>query len=134
MQISGCSIGMPNEDGLAMHEKADVIQGTLDLMVLQTLDTIGPQHGYGVAARLEQVSGGRLQLNMGTLYPALMRLEQRGLVRGKCSVTQTSRRARYYDLTAAGRRQLVKEKQAWDQMAPASFRPFCAAVRPEGIT
>ena len=100
-----------------MSDKADVLQGTLDLMVLQTLETMGAQHGYGIAARLEQVSGGRLQLNMGTLYPALMRLEQRGLVRGKWGTTETNRKARYYDLTAAGRRQLEKEKQAWDQMA-----------------
>jgi len=100
-----------------MSAKADVLQGTLDLMVLQTLNTLGPQHGYGIAARLEQVSEGRLQLNMGTLYPALMRLEQRGLLRGKWSKTATNRRARYYQLTAAGRRQLTTEKQAWDQMA-----------------
>lgn len=100
-----------------MSDKADVLQGTLDLMVLQTLDTMGPQHGYAIAARLEQVSGGRLQLNMGTLYPALMRLEQRGLLRGKWGTTDTNRRARYYDLTAAGRRQLAQEKAAWDQMA-----------------
>jgi PadR family transcriptional regulator PadR len=100
-----------------MSEKADVLQGTLDLMVLQTLDTMGAQHGYGIAARLEQVSGGRLQLNMGTLYPALMRLEQRGFVRAKWGTTETNRKARYYDLTAAGRRQLAREKQAWDQMA-----------------
>ena len=98
-------------------DKTDVLQGTLDLMVLQTLETMGPQHGYGIAARLEQVSSGALQLNMGTLYPALMRLEQRGLVRGKWGTTDTNRKARYYDLTAAGRRQLAKEKQAWDQMA-----------------
>jgi transcriptional regulator len=108
---------MANEGALVMSEKADVLQGTLDLMVLQTLDTMGPQHGYGIAARLEQVSGGRLQLNMGTLYPALMRLEQRGLLRGKWGTTETSRRARYYDLTAAGRRQLAKEKETWDRMA-----------------
>jgi PadR family transcriptional regulator, regulatory protein PadR len=101
----------------AMADKADVLQGTLDLMVLQTLDTLGPQHGYGIAARLEQVSGGRLQLNMGTLYPALMRLEQRGLLRGKWGTTESNRKARYYDLTAAGRRELAREKQAWDQMA-----------------
>ena len=100
-----------------MSGKADVLQGTLDLMVLQTLDTMGGQHGYGIAARLEQVSGGKLQLNMGTLYPALMRLEQRGLVRAKWGTTETNRKARYYDLTAAGRRQLAKEKRAWDQMA-----------------
>ena len=112
---------MANEAGTSMSEKAadktDVLQGTLDLMVLQTLETMGPQHGYGIAARLEQVSSGALQLNMGTLYPALMRLEQRGLVRGKWGTTETNRKARYYDLTAAGRRQLAKEKQAWDQMA-----------------
>ena len=86
-------------------------------MVLQTLDTIGPLHGYAVAARLEQVSSGALQLNMGTLYPALMRLEQRGLIRGSWGTTDTNRRARYYALTTAGRRQLAKEKQAWEQMA-----------------
>ncbi len=97
--------------------KADVLQGTLDLMVLQTLDSLGPVHGYAIAARLEQVSRGALQLNMGTLYPALMRLEQRGLVRGNWGTTETNRKARYYTLTAAGRRRLVKEKQAWDQMA-----------------
>ena len=97
--------------------KADVLQGTLDLMVLQTLESMGPQHGYAIASRLEQVSGGQLQLNMGTLYPALMRLEQRGLLRGTWGTTDTNRKARFYALTAAGRRALVKEKQAWDQMA-----------------
>jgi transcriptional regulator len=94
-----------------------VLQGTLDLMVLQTLETLGPLHGYAIAARLEQVSGGALRLNMGTLYPGLMRLEQRGLVRGTWGTTYTSRRARFYALTAAGRRQLVKEREAWDRMA-----------------
>lgn len=97
--------------------KADVLQGTLDLMVLQTLDSMGPLHGYAIASRFEQVSGGALQLNMGTLYPALMRLEQRGLVRGKWGVTDANRKARFYELTAAGRRQLAKEKESWDQMA-----------------
>ena len=105
--------------------KADVLQGTLDLMVLQTLDSMGQQHGYAIAARLEQVSGGALQLNMGTLYPALMRLEQRGQIKGAWNTNETNRRARYYALTAAGRRQLAKEKRAWDQMAgiiPALLR------------
>ena len=96
--------------------KADVLQGTLDLMVLQTLDTMGAQHGYAIAARLEQVSGGALQLNMGTLYPGLMRLEQRGLVRGSWGITESNRKARFYALTPAGRRELTKEKQAWDRM------------------
>ena len=86
-------------------------------MVLQTLETLGPVHGYSIAARLEQVSGNALQVNMGTLYPALMRLEQRGLIRGTWGTTETNRKARFYALTAPGRRQLAKEKQAWDRMA-----------------
>jgi transcriptional regulator len=97
--------------------KAEVLQGTLDLMVLQTLDSLGPLHGYAIAARLEQVSGGALLLNMGTLYPALMRLEQRGLLRGSWGTTEANRRARFYALTRAGRRQLATEKRAWDRMA-----------------
>ena len=101
---------MPNSD------KADVLQGTLDLMVLQTLSTLGPLHGYAVAARLEQVSNGALRLNMGTLYPALMRLEQRGLVRGTWGVTDSNRKARFYSITAAGRRRLATKKVEWHQM------------------
>jgi PadR family transcriptional regulator, regulatory protein PadR len=97
--------------------RADVLQGTLDLMVLKILESLGPRHGYAIAARLEQVSGGALLLNMGTLYPALMRLEQRGLIRGTWGTTDTRRRARFYALTAAGRRQLAREQQAWEQMA-----------------
>lgn len=104
---------MPNRE----PSKADVLQGTLDLMVLQTVDSLGPLHGYAIAARLEQVSAGALQLNMGTLYPALMRLEQRGLLRGTWGTTDTNRKARFYALTAAGRRQLAREKDAWDRMA-----------------
>jgi PadR family transcriptional regulator PadR len=96
--------------------KADVLQGTLDLMVLQTLATLGPLHGYAIAARLEQVSAGGLRLNMGTLYPGLMRLEQRGLLRAEWGVTDTNRKARYYNITAAGRRQLATEKAEWDRM------------------
>lgn len=86
-------------------------------MVLQTLDSLGAMHGYSIAARLEQVSGGALQLNMGTLYPALMRLEQQGLLRGNWGTTETNRKARFYALTPAGRRQLADEKYAWDRMA-----------------
>ena len=103
---------MANGDGA----KADVLQGTLDLMVLQTLETLGPQHGYAIAARLAQVSSGAIQLNMGTLYPGLMRLEQRGLLKGSWGTTDSNRKARFYALTAAGRRELAKEKQAWDRM------------------
>ncbi len=97
--------------------KADVLQGTLDLMVLRTLSTIGPLHGYALSARLEQASGGAIQLNMGTLYPALMRLEQRRFVRGEWRITDTSRKARFYSITAAGRRQLAAKQAEWDQMA-----------------
>jgi PadR family transcriptional regulator, regulatory protein PadR len=96
--------------------KAEVLQGTLDLMLLQTLATLGSLHGYSIAARLEQVSGGALRINMGTLYPGLMRLEQRGFVRSEWSVTDTSRKARFYTITAAGRRQLTAEKADWDRM------------------
>jgi transcriptional regulator len=98
-------------------EKAGVLQGTLDLMVLQTISTLGPLHGYSIASRLEQVSKGALQLNMGTLYPALMRLEQRGFVRGKWAVTDNNRNARLYSITAAGRRQLGTARAEWDRMA-----------------
>src|SRR6266566_9512271 len=97
------------------QSKAEVLQGTLDLMVLQTLATLGPQHGYAIAARLEQVSAGALRLNMGTLYPALMRLEQRGLVRARWGVTDNNRKARFYAITAAGRRQLAAERAEWDR-------------------
>ena len=103
---------MPNRE----QPKADVLQGTLDLMVLQTLATLGPLHGYAIAARLEQVSVGGLRLNMGTLYPGLMRLEQRGLVRAKWGVTDNNRKARFYAITPAGRRQLSAEKSEWDRM------------------
>ena len=106
------SISMPNRE----QSKADVLQGTLDLMVLQTLAQLGASHGYTISGRLEQVSGGALSLNMGTLYPCLMRLEQRGLVRADWDVTNKNRKARFYAITAAGRRQLAAEKAAWDRM------------------
>ena len=104
---------MPNRE----PGKTDILQGTLDIMVLQTLATLGPVHGYAIAARLEQVSQGAIQLNMGTLYPGLMRLEQRGLVRGKWGVTENNRKARFYAITAAGRRQLASEKVDWERTA-----------------
>jgi transcriptional regulator len=97
-------------------EKTDILQGTLDLMVLQTVATLGPMHGYAIAARLEQVSKNALQLNMGTLYPGLMRLEQRGLLRATWGVTDSNRRARFYAITAAGRRQLATQRADWDRM------------------
>jgi transcriptional regulator len=94
-----------------------ILQGTLDLMVLQTLAAMGPQHGYAIAARIELASDGALQLNMGTLYPALMRLEQRGFLKGKWDVTENNRKARFYSLTSAGRKQLDVEKAGWAQTA-----------------
>ncbi|MGE5246369.1 MAG: PadR family transcriptional regulator [Betaproteobacteria bacterium] len=93
--------------------RADVLQGTLDLLVLKTLDTLGPQHGYGIAQRIAQVSDAELSLNQGTLYPALLRLEQRGLVRSRIGVSDNNRRARFYSLTAAGRRRLRAETAQW---------------------
>jgi PadR family transcriptional regulator PadR len=96
--------------------KADVLQGTLDLMILQTVETLGPVHGYAIASRLEQVSNGRLKLNMGTLYPGLMRLEQRGLLKAKWGTTDNNRRARFYAITPAGRRQLSAEQEGWNRM------------------
>jgi transcriptional regulator len=98
------------------QEKTDILQGTLDLMVLQTLDSLGPLHGYAIAARVEQVSKGALQLNMGTLYPALMRLEQRGLLEARWGTSDNNRRARFYELTRAGRRELAREKEDWERM------------------
>ena len=98
------------------QSRAEVLQGTLDLMVLQTVAALGPLHGYAIASRLEQVSNGALQLNMGTLYPGLMRLEQRGLLRATWGVTDTNRRARFYAITAAGRRQLAADRAEWDRM------------------
>jgi PadR family transcriptional regulator, regulatory protein PadR len=103
--------------GLIGAGRVDLFRGTLDVMILQTLDTLGPLHGYAISARLEQVSGGALHLNMGTLYPGLMRLEQRGLIRGRWGVIDRSRRARFYELTPRGRRQLANERDEWDRMA-----------------
>ena len=110
---------MPNK------EKAEVLQGTLDLMILQTVATMGPLHGYAVAERLEQVSGGGIQLNMGTLYPGLLRLEQRGFIRAEWNRTENNRRARYYSITAAGRRQLDTEKAEWTRMASIMQALLC---------
>ena len=98
------------------RERAEVLQGTLDIMILQTIAALGPSHGYAMAARIEQVSSGRVQLNMGTLYPGLMRLEQRGFVRGTWGVTESNRKARFYTLTPAGRKQLAAERREWNRM------------------
>ena len=100
-----------------VSEKADVLLGTLDLMVLKTLDTLGPTHGYGIAQRILQISDQLLQLNQGTLYPALLRLEQGGWIRSDWGRSDNNRRARYYHLTRSGRKRLVTEAQKWERMA-----------------
>jgi transcriptional regulator len=107
---------------MANETRAGVLQGTLDLMILQTLASLGPLHGYAIAARLEQVSSGALQLNMGTLYPGLIRLEAAGLVTAKWAMTTSNRRARFYELTARGRKQLAKERAGWLRMAAIMAR------------
>src|SRR5438105_14670662 len=99
------------------QQKTDVLQGTLDLMVLKTLDTMGAQHGYGIAQRLQQISNDVLRLNQGTLYPALLRLEQRGWISSKWGTSDNNRRARFYTLTAKGRKQLEREAAGWQRMA-----------------
>jgi transcriptional regulator len=93
----------------------EVLQGTLDLMVLRTLEAMGPQHGFGLAKRILQVSEGVLDLNQGTLYPALLRLEQRGWIRSRWGVSGNNRRAKFYDLTARGRRQIEHERASWEE-------------------
>jgi PadR family transcriptional regulator PadR len=105
-----------------MNPKADVLQGTLDLLVLKTLDTMGPMHGYGVAQRIQQISEDVLQLNQGTLYPALLRLEQQGWVRSEWGTSENNRRARYYSLTRSGRKQLLTEREHWDRVSGAIAR------------
>ena len=97
--------------------KEDILRGTLDLLVLKTLDALGPLHGFGIARRIEQVSGDLLYLNQGTLYPALLRLQQRGWITSKWGVSENNRRARFYSLTKAGRKQLAEETESWERMA-----------------
>src|SRR5437762_7953862 len=103
--------------GVVTRPKTDVLQGTLDLLVMRTLDALGSQHGYGIAQRIQQVSGDLLRLNQGTLYPALLRLEQRGWITSKWGVSDNNRRARYYGLTRTGRKQLTREADEWNRMA-----------------
>jgi PadR family transcriptional regulator PadR len=100
-----------------VKNKADVLQGTLVLLVLRTLDALGPQHGYGVARRIEQISDELLQLNQGTLYPALLRMEQEGWIASKWRASDNNRKAKYYSITASGRKQLAKETSEWQRMS-----------------
>ena len=97
--------------------RLELLQGTLDLMVLQTLDTMGPQHGYGIARRIEQMSDDILKLNEGTVYAALMRLRHQRWISASWGISDTNRKARFYAITAAGKRQLAREVEAWDRLA-----------------
>ncbi len=107
--------------------KADILQGTLDLMVLKTLDTMGPMHGWGIAQRIQQVSEDTLYLNQGTLYPALLRLMQKGWISAKWGTSDNNRRARFYSLTGRGRKQLAIETENWERMTSIMARLLEAA-------
>jgi len=107
-----------------MKEKPDVLQGTLALMVLKTLDVLGPQHGYGIARRIEQISGDVLAVNQGTLYPLLLKLENEGSIASQWGASENNRRARFYRLTATGRKQLQTETRDWKQTAAIIARFF----------
>ena len=109
-----------------MKQKTDVLQGTLAVMVLRTLDVLGPQHGYGIARRIEQISGDVLQVNQGSLYPVLLKLEQEGAIVSDWGASENNRRARYYELTKAGHKLLEAEKRGWEQTAAIMLRFFDA--------
>jgi len=100
---------------MSAREKADVWQGTLALMILKTLETIGPLHGYGIARRIEQISGDKLALNYGTLYPALLKLEQEGYIAAEWGTSDNNRKAKYYKLTRAGHKQVERETRQWNE-------------------
>jgi PadR family transcriptional regulator PadR len=102
--------------------KSDVLQGTLDLMILKTLESMGPLHGYGIARRIEQVSANTLSLNQGTIYPALLRLEQRGWIKAEWGISETNRRAKFYSLSRIGRKQIEQETENWERTAATMAR------------
>ena len=113
-----------------MADKTDVWQGTLALMVLKTLETMGPLHGYGIARRIEQTSGNKLSLNYGTIYPALLKLEQEGYIASEWGLSENHRRAKFYKLTRAGRKQLAKEERDWEQATAIVARFLSPAKEP----
>jgi PadR family transcriptional regulator, regulatory protein PadR len=113
-----------------MGDKTDVWQGTLALMVLKTLETMGAQHGYGIARRIEQTSGDLLSVNYGTLYPALLKLEQEGFIASEWGVSDNNRKAKFYKLTRTGKKQLEKEAREWEQ-ATAILSRFLDAKEQE---
>jgi PadR family transcriptional regulator, regulatory protein PadR len=121
--LFGFSLYVEKQQGAVMGEsKSDVLQGTLDLMVLKTLETMGPLHGYGIARRIEQVSGDTLSLNQGTIYPALLRLEQRGWIKSEWGTSETNRRAKFYSLSRIGRKQIEAATENWERIATTMAR------------
>jgi PadR family transcriptional regulator PadR len=112
-----------------MGDKADILQGTLDLMVLQTLDVMGPLHGYGIARRIEQISEDVLQLNQGTIYASLLRLQQRRWISASWGTSDNNRKAKYYAITRAGRKQLAAETENWERVAGVIGRLLRLAER-----
>jgi transcriptional regulator len=111
------------------EDKPDILQGTLDLMVLRTLASMGAQHGFGLAQRIQQISGGLLDLNQGTLYPALLRLEHRGWVQSRWGVSNNNRKAKFYEITEAGRRQTERESQDWARTVDIMNRFLCLGTK-----
>jgi PadR family transcriptional regulator, regulatory protein PadR len=112
------------------NDKTDVLHGSLALMVLRTLDALGPQHGWGIARRIEQISGDVLELNQGTLYPALLRLEQMGWISSKWGASDNNRRAKFYTITRAGKKQLAAESENWERISDIIAR----FLKPSGET
>ena len=125
-QMSRDTLPVGNQKDSRMKEKTDVRQGTLALMVLKTLDVLGPLHGYGIARRIEQISGDLLSVNQGTLYPVLLKLEQEGAIVSEWGASENNRRARFYRLTRDGRKQLQAETRDWEQTAAIIGRFFAA--------
>src|SRR5262245_58317371 len=124
-----CDTSFGKPKGLNVKKTTDVRQGTLALMVLKTLDLLGPLHGYGLAKRIEQISGDRLTLNTGTLYPLLLRLEQEGAIASERGPSENNRRARFYRLTSKGRKELQGETRAWAETAALIDRFFAVTAK-----
>jgi transcriptional regulator len=114
---------------LMSDSKLDLLQGTLDLMVLQTLDTMGPLHGYGIARRIEQLSENQILLNQGTIYPSLIRLQQRGWISSEWGVSDNNRKAKFYSITRAGKRQMKEDRADWERLAGVMARVLAAEAK-----
>ena len=111
------------------HSKLDLLQGTLDLMVLQTLDVLGPLHGYGLARRIEQLGGEGVLLNQGTIYASLVRLQQRGWIAAEWGISDTNRKAKFYSITKSGKRQMKEDRSQWERLSSAMGRVLAVSKR-----